>query len=302
MNDNIHSLLGPYLVGAVLPDERAAFESHLADCDDCSDELRSLAEVTAVLADAEAVSPPASLRARVMAEAARTAQLPPVSDSAHHYTPDNTHDNDTAPVDNAAPVNSPAAVNAPAAVDNAEPLSGSEPISGPEPIRGAGPITDLSVARARRARRRNRIVGLAAASVLVLGAAGIGISTQNSREQHQLALVSEKEMMMVTTAPDAHSMDLDLGASHLVMSAKMDGVVAMGQEAPMPSKGMEYQLWLMMDDGSPMPGPTFMPEDNGEFVTMMHTSFDDVAGIMITQEPMGGSTVPTSAALTEVHL
>ncbi|WP_061964291.1 anti-sigma factor [Demequina aurantiaca] len=274
MNDNVHSLLGPYLVNAVSPAERDDFESHLATCEDCRDEVASLRDVTATLADAEAVSPPASLRARVMAEAARTAQLPPLDDEASVA--------DTASSDDA--------VAAPSFV-------------APDPAPASASVTPMTNARrSRPARRRNAFIGVAAASVLILGAAGIGLSTQNSRDAHQQELAAEKELMMVTTAPDAHSMDLDLGASHLVMSAKMDGVVAMGHDAPMPDKGMEYQLWLMMDDGKSMPGPTFMPEGDGEFVTMMHSSFDDVEMIYVTQEPMGGSESPTSAPLTEVHL
>ncbi|WP_062208236.1 anti-sigma factor [Demequina oxidasica] len=282
MNDNVHSLLGPYLVNAVSPAERDDFESHLATCEDCRDEVASLRDVTTTLAEAEAVSPPASLRARVMAEASRTAQLPPLADT--------TDANDVAATDNTA-----TAITADAAAAQSS--------STPEPVPASASVTHISDAkRSRPARRRNAFIGVAAASVLILGAAGIGLSTQNSRDEHAQELAVEKELMMVTTAPDAYSMDLDLGASHLVMSAKMDGVVAMGHDAPMPDKGMEYQLWLMMDDGKSMPGPTFMPEGDGEFVTMMHSSFDDVEMIYVTQEPMGGSDAPTSAPLTEVHL
>ena len=264
MIDNVHSLLGPYMVNAVSPAEHTDFESHLVACEDCRDEVASLADVTATLADAEAVAPPLSLRQRVLAEASRTPQLPPL---------------DTAKTSHAAD----ATVQSP-----------------PEPATASADAPNIKdVERNRPARHRRAFIGIAAASVLILGAAGIGLSLQGSRNQ---AVSTEKELKMVTTAPDAHSMDLDLGAAHLVMSDKMDGVVAMGQAAPMPQDGMEYQLWLMMDDGKSMPGPTFVPEEGGEFITIMHTSFDDVAGFMVTQEPMGGSESPTSAPLTEVHL
>ncbi|WP_430867174.1 anti-sigma factor [Demequina aurantiaca] len=271
MTDNVHSLLGPYLVNAVTPAERDEFDAHLPGCQDCRDEVASLADVTAALAEAEAVAPPLSLRSRVMAEAALTPQLPPL-DLTEETTPALELDPTTASAGDAA-----------------------------EPAAASASVTSLADARGTRPahRRRNAFIGIAAASVLMLGAAGIGLSTQNA---HQQELAVEKELMMVTSAPDAHAMDLDLGASHLVMSVRMDTVVAMGQAAPMPDKGMEYQLWLMMDDGKAMPGPTFMPEDDGEFLTMMHTGFDDVAGFMVTQEPMGGSESPTSASLTEIHL
>lgn len=274
MTDNVHSLLGPYVVNAVTPAERADFEAHLAACEDCRDEVASLRDVTATLADAEAVAPPASLRSRVLAEATRTPQLPPFGPS---------DDAKLAAATNQATASADAGVEHPA----------------PSPSDASSVANIAGPRRPRPARRRNALIGIAAASVLILGAAGIGVAA-NSAHQEQVS--ADKELMMVTTAPDAHSMDLDLGTSHLVMSDKMDGVVAMGQGAPMPQKGMEYQLWLMMDDGQSMPGPTFTPEGDGEFVTMMHTSFDDVAGFMVTQEPMGGSDAPTSAPLTEVHL
>ena len=69
--------------------------------------------------------------------------------------------------------------------------------------------------------------------------------------------------MMVASAPDTASMDLDLGAAHLVVSERMGEVAAMRYGAPMPTKGMEYQRWLVMDDGSAHPGPTIMPNANG---------------------------------------
>jgi anti-sigma-K factor RskA len=97
-------------------------------------------------------------------------------------------------------------------------------------------------------------------------------------------------------------MDLDLGQSYLVVSERMDSAVAMGHNAPMPTKGMEYQLWLVMDDGGTHPGPTFMPDDDGEFMAMMHTGFEDAAAFTVTEEPMGGSQEPSGAPLTRVDL
>jgi len=39
---DIHSLLGPYALGAVDAGERLVFERHLATCDACWDELPTL--------------------------------------------------------------------------------------------------------------------------------------------------------------------------------------------------------------------------------------------------------------------
>jgi anti-sigma-K factor RskA len=150
--------------------------------------------------------------------------------------------------------------------------------------------------------RKRRVwpLAAAAASVLVLAAAGLGISMGYQSRQESLAM--ERDVMMVTSAPDAHSVELDLGNSHVVMSEKMDGVAVMGQEAPMPEDGMEYQVWLIMDDGGMAPGPTFMPSSSGEFMTVMHTPLAGVTGFCVTQEPAGGSQTPTGDVAAVVHL
>jgi hypothetical protein len=140
----------------------------------------------------------------------------------------------------------------------------------------------------------------AAASVLVL--AGVGVVGVGAYRTHQETLAMEHDVMMVTTAPDAHSMDLGLGTSHLVMSASMGAVAVMGNDAPMPADGMEYQVFLMMDDGSSMAGPTFMPGPDGSFTTVMAASMDGVVGVAVTEEPMGGSSEMTGDMVAEVQL
>ncbi len=73
-----HTLAGAYAMDSVSPAERAAFEQHLAGCESCRQETRSLRETTARLAGAVAVPPPSALRDVALAAAARTRQLPPV--------------------------------------------------------------------------------------------------------------------------------------------------------------------------------------------------------------------------------
>ena len=75
----LHTLAGPYALNALPPRDRARFERHAAACDACAQEVRGLLETTARLAGAAAVPPAAGLRERVLAEAARTRQLPPVA-------------------------------------------------------------------------------------------------------------------------------------------------------------------------------------------------------------------------------
>lgn len=74
---DIHKLTGAYVLDAVDDLERAAFERHLAECEDCRTEVASLRETTALLAESVAVSPPPSLRDSVLTGIAQVRPLPP---------------------------------------------------------------------------------------------------------------------------------------------------------------------------------------------------------------------------------
>jgi anti-sigma-K factor RskA len=75
----LHLLTGGYAIDALTGTERAEFEKHLDQCSSCAEEVRGLRETAAKLALATAVTPPPGMRARVLAAAARTRQLPPDS-------------------------------------------------------------------------------------------------------------------------------------------------------------------------------------------------------------------------------
>ena len=75
---DIHKLTGAYALDAVDDIERAAFERHLVECDDCRTEVASLRETTALLAETVAVAPPASLRTSVLAGIGQVRPLPPI--------------------------------------------------------------------------------------------------------------------------------------------------------------------------------------------------------------------------------
>jgi anti-sigma factor RsiW len=74
---DIHTLAGAYALDAVDDIERAAFDRHLAGCASCAQELSELQATVARLTDLNAAVPPAGLRQSVLAEAARTRQVPP---------------------------------------------------------------------------------------------------------------------------------------------------------------------------------------------------------------------------------
>lgn len=67
----VHALLGPYVLHALEPDERAAFESHLRACAACRAEVADLRPAAAALAD-RPLAPPPELRERLLRLAAET--------------------------------------------------------------------------------------------------------------------------------------------------------------------------------------------------------------------------------------
>ena len=71
MTNDLHELSALYALDALADEDRARFEAHLAECDECRRELASLNDTTAALAFAvEGPAPPNALRGRIV-EAAR---------------------------------------------------------------------------------------------------------------------------------------------------------------------------------------------------------------------------------------
>lgn len=77
MTNDPHTLVGPYVLHALPPDERDLFQEHLDRCSDCRTEAAELMAAAAHLGQAAAVVPPAALRDVVMADVARTRQVAP---------------------------------------------------------------------------------------------------------------------------------------------------------------------------------------------------------------------------------
>jgi len=75
--ENLHTLAAAYALDSLTDVERRRFETHLLDCDTCADEVFGMRETTTRLATAAAQDPPDGLRERVLAQAARTRQVPP---------------------------------------------------------------------------------------------------------------------------------------------------------------------------------------------------------------------------------
>jgi anti-sigma-K factor RskA len=82
MTDELNVLAGAYALDALDDDERAVFEDHLRDCNECSEVVRGLRNAAAELSQLTAVGPPPQLRAAVLGAVAQSRPLPPRVDGA----------------------------------------------------------------------------------------------------------------------------------------------------------------------------------------------------------------------------
>ncbi len=78
MND-IHELAALYALDALTPDETQEFETHLADCVACQEEVAEMHGVTDQLSRSLATDPPPTLRSSVLAGITGTAQDPAIA-------------------------------------------------------------------------------------------------------------------------------------------------------------------------------------------------------------------------------
>ena len=74
---DVHQLTGAYALDALDELERARFEQHLSECEDCRVEVAELRETAALLAETVATPPPASLRDSVLAGISQVRPLAP---------------------------------------------------------------------------------------------------------------------------------------------------------------------------------------------------------------------------------
>jgi anti-sigma factor RsiW len=74
MSEELHTLVGLYVVDALDDDERDRFEAHLADCPACQQEVAEFQATTGRLSQLMAERPPDSVRTAIMARVASTPQ------------------------------------------------------------------------------------------------------------------------------------------------------------------------------------------------------------------------------------
>ena len=272
MSEDIHALSGAYAVDALDDVERARFERHLAGCTACQAEVESLVAAASELSVLTEVTPPASLRAKVLAEISTVRPLPPLAAPQHGPT-----DEDVTSTP-AAPVQAPAATGA----------TGTR-------VEHADDLTERRRSRSARGLARGWRVVVAAATVAVLAIGGFTVWRQIDKDPQQ-ALADQ-----VLAAPDAtrYGQRLAGGATAtIVRSNSLHKAVIVTSGMSQPPAGKVFQLWLQDATGH-MTSAGLMP-GGGDQVVVLSGDASHSKGAGITVEPAGGSDQPTSNPIAYV--
>ena len=227
-----------YVLGALPADELEAFETHLASCAACREEVDELAPAAQALpTSVEPMAPPPELRGRIMTEVHREAEL----------------------------------------------------------LAAAGPDADRAATAPRRrprlrwARGLPRLAPVAAALLLAVGvAAGIGLAQLAGDDGQTFTAQVD-----ASRAPDAGvQIEVDDGAATLTAHG-----------LPEPPSGRVYQVWLKRPGRAPEPtSALFTPSRDGTATATVPGSMEGVEQVLVTDEPRGGSRMPTRQPLIAAAL
>ncbi|NHC21941.1 anti-sigma factor [Nocardioides sp. IC4_145] len=262
MSDDIHALSGAYAVDALDDIERAQFERHLAGCETCREEVASLQEASALLAETTMTPPGADLRDRVLAQIATVRPLPPV-----------------VPVGTDAP-DGPGTKAAPRSAPDAGTSTGSTSAPGT---------------------RRLRTLLVAAAAVVAVGVGGTVVAQQPWADDDTSQAPRLSAVERIQQASDVQTFRHrfpDGAEAVLYRSASLNEAVVVTSDMGPAPEGKVFQAWLQHDDTMVSAG--LMPEgpDN---VVPLEGDPATADGFGITVEPAGGSVVPSETPVLVVQ-
>lgn len=141
----------------------------------------------------------------------------------------------------------------------------------------------------------------AIAAVILVTALIVGLIVlwrQNRAVQTELAR-SQEFLQLVTTpgarVTDLKGIDLGAGATAKLVYDTTGRAMLMADKLPDVPQGQAYQLWFIVGKNPPMPGKTFLPDDEGKGMLKdrMPEAALDSAVFAITMEPAGGVAAPT---------
>lgn len=265
--------LAAYALDALARDEAAFLARHLAECPRCRQEVDALREaVSAVALSVPQVAPPASLRARVLAQATAT---PRASDAAA----------------TAVPVPPPAV--APPDTRPPRPMSEERGASRPNPMLpwlAAAACATIAIGlgaawQGARSEQQTLLAAVARADSLLA--------------DQQIVIAARDSLLLQVLGPEVETTTLAATGSAPTMRLFFDrtrGVmVVSARRLPPAPDGRTYQLWGIGTDGRPVGLGLFNTGADGAVIVSLPVEADARFTISaVTDEPAGGSPQPTS--------
>jgi anti-sigma-K factor RskA len=258
---SVHALTGAYVLDALEPDELVAFERHLAACEDCRAEVRSLRDAVIRLPEMSAVAPPPELRASVLSAISKVRPLPPLAEQVE-----------------------PAVVASPAAPDMSLDTRRRERAD------KRGNRWQLLAAAAC-------VVALAG---VLWGALRLP-STDPGREVAVVENESRTQMMALLSASDLRvyaAEGTDGMHGTVLMSDEVGSAVAVLQDLPELADDQVFQAWSIAG-AAPADAGVFRSGD-GSATVLLAEDVLAAETVALTIEPTGGSPAPTGDILIQV--
>lgn len=293
MEQQLHLLTGSYALNALDDAERLEFERYALENPQTLEEVRSLSETASLLAYAtEPETPPAALKADIMAAIRNTRQLP-----ASSVVRD---------------------------ISSAKPSSRE---SVPEALASAGSQAPSNIATRRAAaaargrsgtaaQKRPRWVPLlsAAAALVIFAGVGVGgwVAGQNStkqdmaaqiealQSQQAAAQVQQDSMLTIMASPDAKMATTALsdgGSVTVASSGKANKAAVMVNGLPALPADKTYELWFISAAGAVPAGLMSHDDPTVPGMQILAGSMGGATHVGITVEPAGGSPAPTTTPL-----
>ncbi|MBJ7598689.1 MAG: hypothetical protein DLM67_12775 [Candidatus Nephthysia bennettiae] len=134
--------------------------------------------------------------------------------------------------------------------------------------------------------------GLAAAAVLLFAAgAAVGFSVDHWGPLRPSAQPSRSEVQRYQLAGSGPMAGVQANAIYL----RRDSLTLVDfKYLPAPGKDQIYELWLIRDDGKPLPAGVFAPESDGSKVVLVDRNLKGIKALTVTVEPApNGSLTPS---------
>jgi len=258
----------PYALGALDESERASFEEHLASCDVCAAEVREFRDVAGLIAmAAPSVSPPATLRDRIVADARG---VRPISSAA------------------TAADQGVRALEPPGRPGAALPARRQWSTVLPWLAAAAAVIVAIYLGQRARSEREAR-----ATAEQALASARLTLDSTGS------ALARRDSLIHLLVSPDVQAVTVSgsgpAPSAKYFLDRRAGRVIIAASALPPAAPGRTYQLWGIETGKPPVSLGTFNTDSSGRALASVAVPAGLRIGVTaVTDEPSGGSPQPTT--------